>query len=209
MQDTIDRNELLLMQGIHALLGAKIHTAAGQSSIPEHFVAALVANESGGNLAAKRFEPGVLISLWEVLLGRKTNFGSIGRAELIRYVAKSAGVFVPANLPADAFQRVDALATSWGYTQIMGYNAMAEGKTIDTLQDPVGSLDFTIVLLARFIHTFQLDPRSEFKEMFECWNGGHPGAKTADPQYVANGNRRAQIYAGILQVPPAPLVQTA
>jgi len=196
-QDIAETN---LMKHVYSQCGAMIHAAAEQSSIPESFLAALVANESGGDLAAQRFEPRVLLALWEVLLGRKTAYGSIVRAELVKYVASTpswSGSSVPPNLPADAFQRVDALATSWGYTQVMGYNALDAGKPVDYLRDARGCLDFSIAMLARFSARFQLDVTREFTELFECWNTGHPGGQTADPNYAANGVKRMAVYEAI------------
>src|SRR6267142_4538423 len=121
-----------LMQSIKAQWGTEIEDACKTSAVPPAFLAALIAGESGGKPDAKRFEPGVLRALWEVLLGRKTAYGSIRRADLVQFVAGLASppVSSPQSLPADAFQRVDSLATSWGLTQIVGYHIL------DTLTPP-------------------------------------------------------------------------
>jgi len=190
-----------LMQRIFDTCGGNIRTACLGSSVSESFLAALVANESGGNLSAKRFESAVLVSLWQVLLGRTANFGSIGRADLVRYVAGNDGTTMPANLPVDAFQRVDALATSWGYTQILGYNAMAAGKPISYLQDAAGCLDFSIAMLKSFATRFDLDVSKDFEQLFDCWNSGRPGGKTYDPMYTSNGLARMQLYQRLLTSP--------
>ena len=60
--------------------------SSAASSVPASFLGALVANESGGNVLAKRFEPAVLAHLWEVLLGRKAAYGTIGRTDLVAFV---------------------------------------------------------------------------------------------------------------------------
>src|SRR5208282_4714750 len=121
-----DINQLLMLS-IRKTWGGTITEACRASSIPVSFMAALIAGESGGHNDANRFEKNVLASLWEVLLGRKADYGSLRRADVVLYVTGAAPnpVSAPATLPADAFQRVDALATSWGLTQIMGYNALA------------------------------------------------------------------------------------
>jgi len=191
-----------LMQSIQTKWGAEITRACGTSSVPAAFLAALIANETGGNSDAKRFEKGVLSSLWEVLQGRKTAYGSIARSVLVNYIAGMATTPINtiANLPADAFQRVDSLATSWGLTQIMGYHILegnAAVKTIASLQDPAMHLAMALRMLAGFAAEFQLDVTKDFEQLFRCWNGGHPTAQTFDPQYVPNGLMRMQEWAGL------------
>jgi hypothetical protein len=191
-----------LMQSIQTKWGAAIAEACGTSSVPAAFLAALITNETGGNPDAKRFEKGVLTSLWEVLQGRKTAFGSIQRSVLVNYVANVP--ITPTNaiaaLPADASQRADALATSWGLTQIMGYHILENGvpvKTIAALQDPAMHLAMALRMLAGFAAEFQLDVTKDFEQMFRCWNGGHPTAQTFDPQYVPNGLARMQEWTAL------------
>ena len=194
--------DLELMQSIQTKWGGAIAEACSTSSVPAAFLAALIANETGGNSNAKRFEKGVLAALWEVLLGRKEAYGSIKRMVLVGYVANVAAVPVnaPTNLPADAFQRVDALATSWGLTQIMGYHILegnAPTKTIAALQDPAMHLAMALRMLAQFAAEFQLDVTRDFDQMFRCWNGGHPTAQTFDPNYVPNGLNRMVLWNGL------------
>ncbi len=189
--------DLELMQSLKAQYRATIAAAAAVSSVPAAFLAALVANESGGNANAKRFEPHVLAALWEVLLGRKEAYGSIARLSVVGYVT---GVSVPpsssiaATLPANAFQRVDALATSWGLTQIMGYHALEFGTTIDDLKTPATGMRITTLMFAAFSRSFQLDLAKDFEALLRCWNGGHPTAPTFDPNYVPNALRRMDLW---------------
>jgi len=194
--------DLELMQSIQTKWGGAIAEACSTSSVPAAFLAALIANETGGNSNAKRFEKGVLAALWEVLLGRKEAYGSIQRIVLVGYVANVAvpAVNAPANLPADAFQRVDALATSWGLTQIMGYHILessAPVKTIAALQDPAMHLAMALRLLAQFAAQFQLDVTKDFSAMLHCWNAGSPSAATFDPNYVPNAMRRMDLWASL------------
>jgi len=187
------------MQDIKTRFGAVVAAACSVSSVPEAFIAALIANESGGNVNAKRFEHTVLAALWEVLLGRKAAYGSIARASLVGYVAgvPVPTINVPANLPANAFQRVDALATSWGLTQIMGYHALEFGVTIDALISPESGLQIATKMLSGFARSFNLDVTKDFEAMLRCWNGGHPTAQTFDPQYVPNGLARMALWSSL------------
>lgn len=193
-----------LMQSIRTKWGAAIDAACDTSNVPPAFVAALIANESGGNADAKRFEKGVLASLWEVLLGRKTAYGSVVRADLVSYVSGVPGTpfAAPATLPADAFQRVDGLATSWGLTQVMGYHILepnvGHSMGVDALKAPNTHLAMALRLLAEFAHEFQLDVTTEFEQLFRCWNSGQPDGATFDPKYIPNGLARMKIYADIL-----------
>ena len=187
------------MQSIKNQWGATIKAACAMSSVPAAFLAALIANESGGDPNARRFEKNVLLALWEVLLGRKEAYGSIDRARLVGFVSghQTQPAAVPTSLPADTYQRLDSLATSWGLTQIMGYNAMDAG--IDRLKHPTASLWQTTKLLAQFAHRFQLDPATDFPPLFACWNTGQPDpTRTFDPNYVANGESRMKIYADLI-----------
>jgi hypothetical protein len=199
--------DLELMQSIHTKYGAAIEFTckqllhAGGPGVSPSFVAALIANESGGNLAAKRFEKGVLIDLWDVLMGRSAAYGSIGAQDLWTFLANSP-VISPFNIVvSDAVNRLDALATSWGLTQIMGYEVFdfsAVSPTIDKLQTVDGGLQLTLLMLAKFAARFQFDLATDAKDMFDCWNTGRPNVRTFDPQYIPNGLRRMALYQGIL-----------
>lgn len=192
-------SEQELMQSIKTAWGAAIADACSTSSIPENFLAALIAGESGGHNDARRFEKNVLLSLWEVLLGRKAAFGSIGRADLVKFTAafSNGQTHFSDSLPPDAFQRVDGLATSWGLTQIMGYHVLAANLTLEDLRDPAKHLRFALTMLTGFAHQFQLDVTREFDDLFRCWNTGRPDGATFDPAYVNNGLARMAVWTSL------------
>jgi hypothetical protein len=185
-----------LMQAIKTGWGEAIAEACKASSVPESFVAALIANESGGHNDARRFEPKVLSDLWEVLLGRKTAYGSIGRTTLVQFVAGNGAAtgVAPKSLPADAFQRFDGLATSWGLTQVMGYHVLGTSRDLDDLKLPEVHLPFALQMLAGFAEQFSLDVTKDFSELFRCWNTGRPDGATFDPDYVNNGLVRIAVW---------------
>lgn len=200
-----DSADLVLMQDIRSRWQAALAAAVSGTAIPEAFAAGLVANESGGNPDAKRFEPGVLAHLWEVLLGRKGHYGAVSPPDLKNYVAgmPSTPVTSPVLIPANAFQRLDELATSWGLTQIMGYHILEWSsipgwyRAVDDLRVPESNLRCTALLLTQFANVFELDLSKDFSALLHCWNAGSPNAATFDPAYVPNALRRMDLYSSL------------
>lgn len=201
---------IALMKSIRDQYGAAINAACQGCAVPPGLLAALIANESGGNIDAKRFEKNVLASLWEVLLGRKAAYGSIRNADLFLFILPrgyprdSSDAAAATAVVSYSLQQLDGLATSWGLTQMMGYHVMDHaapaGTTLDKLRDPVANLNLAVVLLAEFAKQFALDLANDPKDLLNCWNSGHPAGDpkhpTFDPNYVANGLARMQLYAG-------------
>jgi hypothetical protein len=188
-----------LMLAIKNVWGAAISAVAAGTQIPASFFAALIANESAGDPNAKRFEKNVLAALWEVLLGRTPAYGSIRTADLVKFVAGLSAIppSAPQSIPADAFQRLDDLATSQGLTQIMGYEAIPFATTIDALKAPATELPITAKMLADFAARFTFDPATDFSDLFDCWNTGRPHRPTYDPKYIPNGLARMKLYESL------------
>lgn len=190
-----------LMQSIRFVWGGVINSASKPSGSlailpPPEFLAALIANESGGNPDAKRFEPRVLSDLWQVVIGRSPAYGSIGRVDLM------ATIRINAEPEAIDPLSLDALATSHGLTQIMGYESIAFDVDLGALTNPERSLPLTVKMLGQFAQRDGLDVRTNFAELFSCWNTGRPHAPTADPAYIPNGLARLAIYRDVLEEPP-------
>jgi hypothetical protein len=191
-------DELALMQSIRFQWKPQLEIAASGTAIPEAFLAALVANESGGEPDAKRFEPGVLGKLWEVLLDRKPRYGSIAKPDLSKYVQPTE-----LTTTAESFRNLDDLATSWGLTQIMGYHILEWGsipgwyRSVDDLRMPDRHLQCTALLLTQFANRFELDLSTNFSELLHCWNSGTPTGQTFDPEYVPNGLSRMELYSSL------------
>src|SRR5580693_4807727 len=163
------------MQSIKTKWGAQLLRAA--SSIPIPFFAALIANESGGNPDAKRFEPMVLLALWQVLLGRKAAYGSIGGQDLFMFLLSGQDPLAAtpaAPIVTAAAKRLESLATSFGLVQIMGYEAIAFHTQVETLQSPSGELSIAARMLTQFAQRNGLDVTKDFSELFDCWNTGRP-----------------------------------
>ena len=193
----------------HVVMGK----ACQYSSVPVGFLAALVANESGGNAQARRFEPAVYRHLKRLAEGHSSRYGGISVLGLERelgdmlrpkadafHAVQLSESFATANSPEIAALHDEALrelATSWGYTQIMGYHMVGRTGTVRDLLEPRFHFRLALELLAQFIERYQLDPRCEFAEMFRCWNTGRPYGETTDPRYVEKGLRRMEIYRAI------------
>jgi hypothetical protein len=188
----MSESDQALMKLIKDQYGAQIAQVCQGTRIPPAFLAALVANESGGNANAKRFEAGVLTSLWNVLQGRKASYGSIGAGDLRQYVLPAQAV-----VPVNPFTLLDELANSWGLTQIMGYHVFDLHTTIDALQTAGGNLAAAVRLAAQFATQFSLDPDADAGDLFRCWNTGRPDGTTYDPAYVPNGMTRMALYEAL------------
>jgi hypothetical protein len=212
--------ERLLVQRVFERCNEAIDEACAKSSAPAEFLGALAANESSGYGDATRFEPAVYRHLAAVAEGRRPSYGSINAASLDGEVAG----LVPANDAAALHARYmtrgfadihsgevaqasdDALrelATSWGYTQIMGYHMVGRPGDVHQLLEPHFHFRMAVWLLSEFAVDYHLDAGRDFAEMFCCWNTGRPHGRTFDPDYVANGLRRMQIYRQLRQLQPA------
>jgi hypothetical protein len=187
-----------------------IRAACAASSVTEEFLGALVANESGGNPKAARFEPAVYYHLKAVAAETSPHFGGITPATLnaevadllhpkadafhARYLTGAFGANHQEELATLEDEALRELATSWGFTQIMGYHMVARPGTVRELLDPERHFRIAIELLTELVEEYQLDPRREFAEMFRCWNTGRPYGETYDPHYVEHGLERMELY---------------
>jgi len=206
-----ERAEQRLVAQVYERCRGAISEACESSSVPPEFLGALTANESGGDARAARFEPAVFRHLAAVVSGQSPSYGAIHaddlRAELASVLHPKAddfhAHFLPpafganhrASLAALPDEGLRELATSWGYTQIMGYHMVGRAGTVRDLLDPAFHYRVAIELLAEFAAAFQLDLTREFSEMFSCWNTGRPYGKCYSPRYVENGLHRMELYA--------------
>jgi hypothetical protein len=177
------------------------------------FLAALTANESAGVQIAARFEPAVYRHLRDIAAGASTAYGSIHANDLDRaaqgmllkgddfHARYLTAAFATNNRQVIAALEDDSLrqlATSWGYTQIMGYHVVGVNGTVRNLIDPPYHYHLAVELLTDFARQYKLDPQRDFEPLFRCWNSGSPNGKTFDPNYVANGLRRMELYREVL-----------
>ncbi len=184
------------MARIRERWGRTIGEASHVASFPPEFLAALIANESGGSPEARRFEPQVY--------------------ERLTNLPAQAGIRDP--------EKRRVAASSLGLTQIMGYHAVRRGVDPARLFDPEFNLRFAVQMLADFAGRWDLDsrlrgndtqavtpapavvpakagthrgftPAGVYAALFRCWNTGSPKGKTHDPNYIAKGLARMKIYA--------------
>lgn len=205
--------ERRLLERVCARCHAVISEVCAYSSVPAAFLGALVANESGGDPQAMRFEPAVYRHLKAVAEGRRAAYAGLSRrdfdAEIAEMLHPKAGSFHAVfltppfraahgrELAASRDEALRELATSWGFTQIMGYHLVGRSGTVRDLLEPRFHFRLALELLALFAERYQLDLAREFAEMFRCWNTGQPYGQTFDPDYVAQGLRRLEIYRSI------------
>ena len=170
-----------LMAQIEERWGSVIAKVCAKSSVPGEFVAALIANETGGDPTKTRFEEGVYRHLLDVQQDRAIRYGAITKRCLI-------------DLDDEALR---LLATSRGLTQVMSYNAVFQHVDPSTLTDAELCLTLTLHLLANGAECYWLDETKEFEQMFRVWNTGRPDGETYDPNYVSRGLARMRLYSEI------------
>jgi hypothetical protein len=208
--------------------------ACKYSSVPPEFLGALTGNESGGDPKAVRFEPAVYRHLKAVACGQAPRFGSIHPQHLdaeieevlhpkaaefhARFLTPAFGAAHGPELSLLEDEVLRELASSWGFTQVMGFHMAGRRGTVRDLLDPSFHFRLATQLLAEFAQDFELDLTRECAELFRCWNTGQPYGTTRDPAYVENGLRRMKLYqelararqvlpcepAGLLAHPPDP-----
>jgi len=194
--------EQLLMQKVKSVCGDYIDEAVKSSEVPDTFLAALTANESGGDPAAMRFEPQIFQKLAFLAIGRIANFGSIGKQDLIGYCAPPPiEGHPPLTFDQSALCLVN-LASSWGPTQIMGWHALASDYPLSDLPSLQRHYPRAVQLLDAFrkqwgehIPSWDADPVAAASALFRCWNTGQPNGVTFDPNYTSRGLDRMTIYA--------------
>jgi hypothetical protein len=187
------------MAKIKADMGKPIRDAVTNTTIPEAFIAALAANESSGDPAKKHFESGAFLDLALVLAGRKPAFGSLGAQDLSGVLVKSG---ISANPLSAVTNKLMDLATSWGPTQIMGYQTLKLHLQVSDLIELPRHFVVCTQLLAEFIAEWKLVVRpistiTVCEKLFRCWNTGEPNGITTDPNYVGKGLNRMAIYEAL------------
>ena len=167
-------NYRALATTIRDRLGFRIDVAAARTAdrlVPAAFLAGLVSVEDAKlDPLAVRYEPAVFEKLRQVrdsVLPRSYN--GIRRVQI-------------ADAPDEALK---ALATSYGYTQIMGWHVLVAPlvqHSVAELRNPVKHLNLAVELLEFNAATYLR--KKDYASVLQIWNTGRPKGKTYDPQYV-------------------------
>lgn len=197
----------LIVRRVYERCAAAIARAVAGTAVRVDFLGALTANESGGDPDAAHFERWIYQRLYEVAAAREQAFGSIGRAQLAAFLRANAAAEIsdgePVAVSAQMEQAIRKLSTSWGYTQIMGYQVIGRGERTAALLDPAFHFHLAVELLAGFARRFQLRLDGDFEALFRCWNTGRPDGETFNPDYVPMGLRRCALYRDLMADRPA------
>lgn len=212
--------KLKLVRRVFTRCDEFIQEACRSSFLPAEFLGALTANESGGDIAAVRFEPSVYRHLKAVAAGESPRYGGICAQALCEELAEvlhpktgefherflnSALMVGQANeLSRLADEALRELASSWGFVQIMGFHVIGRHANVRDLRDPRFHFHLAIQLLTEFAESHHLDLSREFEELFRCWNTGRPDGRTTDPAYVRNGLTRMELYRELMAARSAP-----
>ena len=179
--------------------GAAIAAACANSSVPQAFLAALIANESGGDANLARFEPSEFALVCQVFSGLRPSLQVTGISNALGPLDLWP-IYKTASFAA-GLEMAKVLASSFGLTQIMSWHFLALGYT-GLAPIPASQLDATLRLMAAAAPHFDLDlampDEAAVAEWFTWWNCGNPAGKTFDPNYESNGVERMLIYAALL-----------
>lgn len=220
--EPLDTDRVLVKQ-VFDLCHRYTAEAVSGTVLPVEFLGALTANESGGRVDAACFELSVYGRLKAVATGQSTNFGSIAWKQLsealqemdspeVRRLEETIAVQgylqeLARSMTGPEEQDLKDFATSWGFTQIMGYQVIGRKASVKGLLDPQFHYHFAVEILNDFALSFRLRLEKDFESLFRCWNTGRPDGRTFDPDYVANGIRRMNLYRELmtqLEQYPAP-----
>src|SRR5215469_5032079 len=135
---------------IRSKWGAAIAAACASSPVPESFLAALVANESGGDPDKKRFEPEGFAGMCEVMAGKRAHYENLGADDLVAPETRAGLNFFV------GMAKLVAFSTSYGLTQIMGYQVIPFQRSTAILVDPAEHLKFAVTLLEQFATRWDL-----------------------------------------------------
>lgn len=129
---------------MHRLIGSVkgyISEITVDIKVPAEFLAALTANESGGDPHATRFEPGVYQHLKNVAEGRVASYGSIGKSLLEKEIGQHhQPVVPPTSISHTAISHTPIAPTAISHTAIAPGAVQPENATETQSGEPKTSL---------------------------------------------------------------------
>jgi hypothetical protein len=173
---------------IRAQLGAAIAAACAKSLVPEAFLAGLISVENSRlDPHASRFEKAVFENLKKL------------RNPLV-FWRRSWNSITQGDLRGASDEALVNLATSFGWTQIMGWWSIPLRCTVADIRDPEKHLIVAVNLLHR---TAARQLRAaQFGDVLRIWNTGRPDGKTFDPGYPTNALRVMNAYEFLVSPEP-------
>lgn len=177
--------DVALVTRVRALLQPTLDAFAPMSSVPVAFWGALVCGETGQWIVHNLDVPShtdwnIVDALTQVENSVREKLWSIDKPRLDDWIGQGFTLL--------------ELGSSYGLTQIEGYNLADFKHTIAEANDPAMHFTVAAELLARNIEQFGLDPQKDFMELANTWNSGSPTSKTVPPEYAQNVVRRMEIW---------------
>jgi len=118
-----------LMHRLVGELSGYLFDIAGDIKVPSEFLAALTANESGGDPRATRFEPGVYQHLKSVAEGRVASYGSIAKSLLENEIQRESAIAQAADQQRQAQMTGHPLLPQAGPSAQPGGDSSAHTET--------------------------------------------------------------------------------
>ncbi len=169
-------------------------------------LAALVANESNAEREATRFEPGVFSRICLAALGKKEfQDPSLSRPiEQQEWLREGDVAIDRYRTPGESYaltalKQWKKLATSWGYTQLMGWHALEWHVPLEEFMVTEHHFRYAIRLLDHGMAKYHLYHEADAGGLLRFWNTGTVHRPTYDPQYVPRGLERLRIYQQLEQ----------
>ncbi len=188
------RTSLRTSQGlatkIYHQLGGEIGRACAGTLVRSSFLAGLISVENSQlNPQAFRFEKAVFEKLKRL------------RNPLVFWRKEWSGI-TQADIQGASDDALANLATSFGYTQIMGWwsirltTLLGRPVSISDIRDPKQHLGIAVRLLDLTAHRYL--KTLSYANVLRIWNTGSPTGRTHDPEYVANALAVDQEYRRLL-----------
>ena len=89
------------------------------------------------------------------------------------------------------------LSSSYGLTQIMGYESLSLNFPLPNLDIPETHFRIASLVMGQFLTHWGLNPTKDFDKMAHSWNSGRPGGATWDPNYTSNLLTRKSIWEAL------------
>lgn len=190
LRTSLGRTSQVLATKIYQQLSGEIGRACAGTLVRSSFLAGLISVENAQlNPHAYRFEKAVFEKLKKL------------RNPLVFWRKEWSGI-TQADLKGASDDALVSLASSFGYTQIMGWWSIRLTKllerpiSVSDIRDPKQHLEIAVRLLNLTAHRYL--KTLAYANVLRIWNTGSPTGRTHDPQYVANALAVDQEYRRLL-----------